>query len=233
MTKMQKVGELEDKDWSLYDGLTRPCHHAFESFPGRGSRTIWREIQLNRIAPLWVTIHVSYDNSLPESGSGPAGGSTIGAGGGSPPAQSADVWSDDEDDANFRLPFACKPYLLPLSMFFQPFHGFDSPAGGVFPPPAVFTVCEHSRQVDGERLCELSTQKLVGLHRVHDAGCYRLDESIVACYAGISFDGSALLVLLCRRSGRGSVVSELRSTSKDLLAAFAAALPTWLQAAVS
>eukprot|EP00928_Gymnodinium_smaydae_P072742 TRINITY_DN56041_c0_g1_i2.p1 TRINITY_DN56041_c0_g1~~TRINITY_DN56041_c0_g1_i2.p1 ORF type:complete len:526 (+),score=71.48 TRINITY_DN56041_c0_g1_i2:207-1580(+) len=228
-TAMNKRGDKAEPTWAYANGRKRPCEFNIDSFPCRGSMSVWQEIQVDKFSPLWISILVSYDNTSAE----PVAAADAQTPGGSA-ARADDVWSEDEDERTARLRFACKPYILPLSVFFRPFLGFDSPPGGAYPPLAIYSTCRASREagasvgfVGGKTV----PSRFHGFHRVRDDGCRRVDPRVRGCFAGISCESGALLCLLVREyDAGGTLVLEVRSSHEPLLNSFFEHLPAWLQA---
>lgn len=197
--------------WSALEGRTRPCHYDLEALHCRGTAVIWRDFSVRALRPLCITITISYENAAPEVSSAPDSSSPGGPGTSSNP----DAWSEDEEDTNDRLEFACHPLAVPLSVYFSPFYGFDDPAGSVFPPPMVYTACPHAQTVPLNQ----AGAKLVqppGFHRLTlPADCTRIVSSASACYAAAAFDAESVVCFLCHDGA--SETLEVRSSSQRLL----------------
>lgn len=220
-------GEKHVEAWSFVEGLSRPFDQTVDALSCRSSVTLWRDLHLRAVQPLCVGISISYENTSPQTEVTPIGADTLARGGGS-----IDEWSDDENEDSFRLQFSCHPCPLPLSVFFRPFHGFDSLAGSVFPPPSIFIACPNSRT---EKLSDfgMDLQKWIpsGFHRMSWTGCRRIVPDVQACYAGVSFDDETLVCFLCRGpDGSAPQVLEVRSNAERVLRDLADNLHFWILA---
>ncbi|CAK0809243.1 unnamed protein product, partial [Prorocentrum cordatum] len=132
---------------------------------------------------------------------------------------------------NFVLEFACKPCAMPLSVFFAPFHGFDAPAGGIFPPPVLFAACPHARAESvADSLPDLLSWSPPGFHRIERAGRLPGAPDVQAAFAAVAFDGETVVCLLCRGDGPAPRQLEARSSSEMFLSALMDNLLFWVMA---
>ena len=188
----------EESAWSFPEGLSRPFGKAIEAVPYRSCTVVWRDLFVHALRPLYLSVSLEYDNVMPPAAMTPAAATPTGG--------ADDVWSDDEDEESVRLRFACQPLALPLSTFFRPFRGFDSPLGSVFPPPLVFAACPHSGGAESisDMGLDLGAWAPAGFHgiRPQDA-CLATSPGLLACFAAAAFDGESLVCLLVRGAEQG------------------------------
>merc|ERR1711871_756457 len=176
-----------------------------------------------------VTIQVSYENTAPDVASAP----DFSAPGG--PSQAAvtnpDVWSDDEDEDNDRLHFACHPLVLPLSIFFHPFYGFDDPTNGAFPPPVLYLACPHVNSLPIDQAgANLKTWHPPGFHRIIPAAdSTHISPTAHVCFSGVAFDNESVVCFICHEGTPDSL--EVRSSSQRLLQELMRDVYFWLLAA--
>lgn len=211
--------------WAFVEGLGRPCDHVIDALSCRTSATVWRDLFVRALSPLSLAISISYDNVAPDAAASPA----VSAGGRSSTVPDDEVWSDDEEVESLR--FLCHPCALPLSVYFRPFLGFDTPSGSTFPPPMVFLACPHSRtEPIADFGLDAATWEPPGFHRLSEAHCRHAAPGVLACLAAVALDEEAVLCLLCHgSSGRGRCQNlEARSNSEALLGDFLHDLPFWL-----
>merc|ERR1712070_420303 len=124
--------------------------------------------------------------------------------------------SDDEAEENDRLRFICSPCVVPLSVYFRPFYGFDTPKGNVFPPPAIYAACPRTRTeaVAGLGVDDPALWKPAGFHRVASNDCRIMAPDVLLCFAGIAFDDESLVILLYHEPKGNQPCLEVRS-NKD------------------
>eukprot|EP00927_Polykrikos_kofoidii_P042297 TRINITY_DN36175_c0_g1_i1.p1 TRINITY_DN36175_c0_g1~~TRINITY_DN36175_c0_g1_i1.p1 ORF type:complete len:1137 (-),score=176.68 TRINITY_DN36175_c0_g1_i1:171-3512(-) len=240
-------GERDRETWYFADGSARPRETTIATIPCRTVVSLWREICVVAVRPLWVTVTVSYENNSAEitasssqatmpGGGGGGGGATAGGS-----AAAKDVWTDDEDEESYRLWFTCAPCAIPTPVYFRPFRGFDSPLGGVFPPPSVFACCPYAK-ILGEELFDglfsaipdPRSWRLAGFHCVAEtAGGRGIANDLRACLVGISaIDAASLLCLMYRVDPERGVPPslEVRSNNERLLEDFVTDIRAWLLA---
>lgn len=216
------------------EGRARPCDPQIEALHGRAKTTLWWDLRLQQFRPIKVSVLVSYDNAVPDSGPEPVAG---GSGGAAVPAVSPDVWSDDDDEDRGRLDFACLPLSLPLSIFFCPFYGFDSPPCSAFPPPMVLLSCPHAHSEPAAGgLCQLEGFDLrnwqpQGFHPVRRAqACTAIVPEVISCFAGVAFDCESIVCFLLHALD-GSHAIEIRSNSERMLRELVSNLHFWILSA--
>lgn len=224
MKQQLKHVEPDMQVWSFGAIYREQC---FEIVPCRGTVALWRELRIKRLRPCSITLTISYDNTSQEQ-NGPSIGPT--ASGLTQTSQGPDAWSDDEAEENDRLYFTCSPCPMPLSVYFQPFYGLDTPMGGVFPPPAIYTACPHayaSAQPLGRVDPELWNPS--GLHRISPHTSQQvIAPDVKVCFVGLQFDGVSLLCLCYQRPSGGRPFLEIRSNKEELVYEFEENLQSWL-----
>jgi len=228
VSKSKLEDAKENDTWSFAKGRSRPFEPTIEALHCRGNDVVWYDLTLYSLRTLCVTFTVSYDNVPPETAASPEGP----AGGASPHAGVADAWSDDEDETNDRLHFACQPCPLPLSIFFTPFHGFDDPANCTFPPPMVYLTCPHSHSAEMLQTgMDLQAWSPSGFHRISSRDCQMLTTDVMACFAAVAFDGESIVCFLCHQAAGGKQPSlEVRSNSQGILQDLVGGLRFWVLA---
>eukprot|EP00929_Paragymnodinium_shiwhaense_P102801 TRINITY_DN66033_c0_g1_i1.p1 TRINITY_DN66033_c0_g1~~TRINITY_DN66033_c0_g1_i1.p1 ORF type:complete len:1022 (+),score=202.50 TRINITY_DN66033_c0_g1_i1:120-3185(+) len=234
-----RQGEAENAAWCFQGGVSKTQEWSIESMPCRTCASLWRELHVRALRPIWVSAVISYDNTSTEPAVGPSPSAESGRA--ANPGAVADAWSDDEDDDSFRLRFACHPFRLPLAAFFRPFLGFSATAmghkdnaetcGPVFPPPAIFATCPLSARLEAEAvgIQDPAAWTVPGFRRIPPGQSRRYLQDVLACHAGIAFDGSTIMCLLYRRGGgSGASVVEILCNSDVFLKDFMAEASTWL-----
>jgi len=233
VSKITGLDAKEPNAWSLAAGRSRPSERTIEALHCRGSAAIWQDMSVEALQPLFLTVLVSYDNSVPEGSVSHEQPPKIGTGA---DGGGAEAWSDDEDPEYDRLKFACRPYPLPLSVFFHPFRGFDSPPGFVFPPPTVYVACAYSQVVDALQTgIDLHMWNPPGFHRIQRDNCHYIAPTVHACFAGVCFDGESLVCFLCHHDdassfaggGGGGGRLEVRASSERVLQSIADNICHW------
>lgn len=224
-----KQGEQERQYWKYPPGVAKPTDHSLEALPCRASTTLWRDFFVSAVEPLAVAITMTYDNvavdsAAPSAAVGTQGGTRANTEG------NMDIWSSDDEEDNFRLHFACQPCPLPLSVFFSPFRGFDTPISTVYPPPMIFVVCQHSKVEDiSECGVDLDHWCPDGFHAVtHSPSSLSIAPSVHACVAGLNFDGESIVCFLGRLLMNGQQQLEVRSNSERLVNILTQNLAFWM-----